>query len=497
RLLAVFPYDYGSIFWSDDLLTSEVFVCAGPALNSFRGIYWSNVYADVAGRGLTCSAVIPIYDGADRFRAIVGFDFTVDNLMTYLQGQDLAIGTPFLVNRAGQLLAHPTLVRSSDKEVRWMSDALPSELRQDPGRLLALPDGRFLSVGGAYVAAFDLDVAPWRLLFVVDKRSLALTVLGDMYVEMVLFVLLLLAMLFFLKIDRLSAALRKVLAAVESSDVAVLVADSRGVIEFVNRGFCEHTGYDAAEALGQTPRLLKSGETSPDTYRELWQTVTDGRSWHGDLLNRRKDGTVYWAATDISPILNSQGKVTHYVSAQLDVTENRRLEEELARLAVTDPLSGLANRRRFMTVLQNETERTRRSGIPFALLMFDIDHFKLVNDRYGHSMGDKAIVALANIMGAETREIDTVGRLGGEEFGVILPATGLNEAVAAAERIRQAVEGMDVTAEDGKVFRMTVSVGAAVRDGDIDPEELLRRADSALYASKNAGRNRVTPYRIE
>ncbi len=372
RLLVIHPCEQGSIYWSDALLGQEIIVNASPARNPGRGYYWSNVYADSAGKGLMCSVVNPVYDREGRFRGVIGFDFTVDSLIGYLTGEQLAIGTPFIVNKAGQLLAHPTLVKSADSKVGTLEDALPARLRPDARKLLELPPGKFAVIGDAYVTALDLGVAPWRVLFVVDKRRLGLSVLGGMHLELAGMGLLLLALFFFLK------------------------------------------------------------------------TV--------------------------------------------------RLTEELARLAVTDPLSGLANRRRFMEALRGEIERTRRSGRPFSLLMLDIDHFKHVNDTYGHNIGDQVIVALAKTLAAGIREIDTAGRLGGEEFGVILPDTGLQGALIAAERLRQAVAAMEIAAEDAPL-RVTVSIGAAERGGEeTGPEELLRRADAALYASKHNGRNRVTAY---
>jgi diguanylate cyclase (GGDEF)-like protein len=372
KILAIYPYEQGSVYWSDALLDRDIVANAAPDRNPARGCYWSDLYADSAGKGLMCSVVNPVYDRQGRFRGIVGFDFTVDTLITYLNGEELAIGTPFIVNEAGQLLAHPTLVKSSDNKIATIENALPPALRPEANRLLALPPGGFAAVGDSYVAALDLGAAPWRVLFIVDKRRLGLSVLGDMPFEIAGLGLLLLAGYYFLKTVRLS--------------------------------------------------------------------------------------------------------------------------EELARLAVTDPLSGLANRRRFMDVLRGEIERSRRSGKPFALLMLDIDHFKRVNDTYGHNVGDKVIIALARTIAAAVREIDTAARLGGEEFAVILPETGLAGALVVAERLRLAVQAMDVRAEDGAPFRITVSLGAAEWSAGAAPEELLRRADSALYASKTGGRNRVTPY---
>ncbi|MDT8903511.1 diguanylate cyclase [Anaeroselena agilis] len=371
RLLVVHPYEPGSISWSDALLARDTFVNASPARNPGRGYYWSNVYADSAGKGLMCSVVNPVYDRAGRFRGVVGFDFTVDSLIGYLTGEELAIGTPFIVNKNGQLLAHPTLVKSSDSRVSTLEDALPAPLRPAANRLLEIHPGGFAAIGDAYVTALDLGTAPWRVLFVVDKRRLGLSVLGDMRFELAGMGLLLLALFFFLR--------------------------------------------------------------------------------------------------------------------------NVRLTEELARLAVTDPLTGLANRRRFMDALHGEIGRSRRSGRPFSLLMLDIDHFKHVNDTYGHNLGDKAIMALAETLAAGIREIDIAGRLGGEEFGVILADTGLAGALVAAERLRQAVAAVNIAAGDGAAFRITVSIGAAEQGGEGgSPEELMHRADTALYASKNSGRNRVT-----
>ena len=373
RLLVIHPYEQGSIYWSDALLDKDIIVDASPAHNPTRGFYWSNVYVDSAGKGLMCSIVNPVYDREGRFRGVIGFDFTVDSLIGYLTGEELAIGTPFIVNKAGQLLAHPALVKSADSKIGTLDDALPPQIRPFARKLLELPPGEFAAIGDAYVTALDLGAAPWRVLFVVDKRRLGLAVLGSMHFELAGLGLLLLALFFFLK------------------------------------------------------------------------TV--------------------------------------------------RLTEELARLAVTDPLSGLANRRRFMAALHAEVERTRRSGRPFSLLMLDIDHFKHVNDTYGHNIGDKVIVALARTVAAGVREIDTAGRLGGEEFGVILADTALAGAIVAAERLRHAVEAMAVAAEDGTPLRVTVSIGAAERGREeAAPEELLRRADTALYTSKNGGRNKVTAY---
>jgi diguanylate cyclase (GGDEF)-like protein len=180
------------------------------------------------------------------------------------------------------------------------------------------------------------------------------------------------------------------------------------------------------------------------------------------------------------------GFLVHRVSAS---------ERQLFRIATTDPLTGIYNRRHFMTLLAREQERTLRYGNSFSLLILDIDHFKRINDRFGHPVGDEAIKAMAGAAGAHLRPTDIIGRFGGEEFVVLLPQTDEAGAVIAAERIRESVARVALLA-GAHTVRFTVSVGATTfarpakfEQGGI--EELVACADHALYAAKTAGRNRV------
>jgi len=175
-----------------------------------------------------------------------------------------------------------------------------------------------------------------------------------------------------------------------------------------------------------------------------------------------------------------------------EIAERRRLEEEMRRLSQTDDLTGVANRRHFLAQGERELRRARRYGRPIAALMVDIDRFKAINDTHGHAAGDAVLRGMGRVLRATLREIDIIGRLGGEEFAAVLPETGRVGALDAAERVRAAVEGMAVPFER-KELRCTVSVGVALAagaDGEM-LDQLLQWADSALYAAKAGGRNKV------
>lgn len=178
------------------------------------------------------------------------------------------------------------------------------------------------------------------------------------------------------------------------------------------------------------------------------------------------------------------------VLAVRDITEHKAMEARLRHLASTDPLTGIANRRHFMEQGRAEFSRSGRYGYPLSVMMLDVDHFKRINDTYGHDIGDRALRALTQECGYALRGSDLIGRLGGEEFALLLPSTALTGAHILAERIRAQVERMRVMAPSGELA-FTISIGVCALAGDDDFDALLNRADKALYAAKHGGRNRV------
>jgi diguanylate cyclase (GGDEF)-like protein len=185
-------------------------------------------------------------------------------------------------------------------------------------------------------------------------------------------------------------------------------------------------------------------------------------------------------------------KLGEWLSSQAAIAlENARLHDVVQRQAITDELTGLVNRRRFLAALEAEVVRARRLGGPLTVVLADLDDFKPINDRHGHHAGDAVLVGFADVIRDHVRDVDVAGRLGGEEFALLLPETDLDGARSGAERLRRSLEGRDLALSDGHVERVTASFGVAQLEAGQSGDELLRAADAALYRAKAEGKNRV------
>lgn len=211
------------------------------------------------------------------------------------------------------------------------------------------------------------------------------------------------------------------------------------------------------------------------------------------LRSRHVDGTEVWISCSAQPVFDEAGAYIGYRGVDVDVTELTLAQRELEQMALHDPLTGLANRRKFMSRYELELARQRRSGGSLSLLLIDIDHFKEINDRWGHLVGDDCLRRIANVLSSNLRVVDLIARFGGEEFIVLLCDTGLEQALRIAEQLRQVVAATRLEAPDGTTIGLTVSIGVASRpDGDArDFDQLLADADAGAYAAKHAGRDRV------
>lgn len=287
-----------------------------------------------------------------------------------------------------------------------------------------------------------------------------------------------------------NAALRKFKAAVDCSSAAIAITDAQAKIDYVNSAFAAARGISEPDLLGQVPALLQPG-LSPEKGLDLHASLMAGRAWRGEVCSKAADESEIWEDVSCSPVYDEEGHVSHIVAIHADITQRKIMEEELRKQAVTDALTGVSNRRRLMEVGEKEVLRRKRSNEALAALMLDIDHFKRVNDTWGHPAGDAVIRALATRCTEIVRGSDTVGRLGGEEFAIILPMTDLARAMDLAERIRVRISAEPVVWE-GQSIPFTVSIGVAdAQDSTGDFATLIGRADAALYAAKQGGRNRV------
>ncbi|MCM2327673.1 MAG: EAL domain-containing protein [Lysobacter sp.] len=281
--------------------------------------------------------------------------------------------------------------------------------------------------------------------------------------------------------------IRKLSRVVEQTANAVMITDVKGLIEYVNPKFCEITGYEAAEVIGNNPRILKSGEQPPEVYSEMWEALRTGRPWMGEFHNRRKDGSFFWCLQSVSAIRNERDEITHFVSVMEDIGSRKHAESTIRRLAYYDPLTELPNRRLFMDRLGQSVGAAQRAGTSIALLYLDIDRLKNVNDSLGHPVGDALIRAVGTRLAATMRREDTVARLEGDEFAILVG--GVRDASDAARIVEHLAQSLrrPFDARGHELF-VTCSIGVTLcpQDG-ADLEQLNRNADIALHQAKAGG----------
>lgn len=292
----------------------------------------------------------------------------------------------------------------------------------------------------------------------------------------------------------LNARNRLLIAALEAAANGIIITDASGHIEWANPSFCELTGYELIEVLGRQPaELIQSGQQDQAFYEAMWQAILSGKTWRGEIVNCRKNGELYYEELSIAPVRYETGEIRHFIGIKEDISERKRLEAQLQKLARTDPLTELYNRRVFLEHLNIEATRlTRQDALTTALLMLDLDHFKRINDNYGHAAGDQTLCHFADLIRATLRTTDISARLGGEEFAILLPGAAQADAMIIAERLRKQVETAAIPHGNGPI-RYTVSIGCtSLRAFDATrTDQALHRADIALYQAKAAGRNRT------
>lgn len=272
---------------------------------------------------------------------------------------------------------------------------------------------------------------------------------------------------------------------VEIIDANVIISstDCEGVITEASTEFCRISGYTQEELIGHNHRIVRHPDMPDSLYKEMWEELAKGHLWKGEMKNRRKDGSYYWVDAIISPRYNEKDEVIGYTAIRQDITDKKRIEE----LSITDTLTGLYNRLKLNELFSLYLSLAKRHGTPFSVIMLDIDKFKLVNDTYGHQVGDGLLQEIAELLKDNIRLEDAVGRWGGEEFLILLPSMTLDAASALAELLRARIQDNHFSVVDV----CTVSLGVATFNIDDDQMSIVARADEALYRAKEKGRNRV------
>lgn len=287
---------------------------------------------------------------------------------------------------------------------------------------------------------------------------------------------------------------------VETANDIIIVTDANldppgPKILYVNPAFVRLSGFEAHEAIGLTPRILQGPGTSRETLDVIAEDLRAGREVHQKVLNYAKSGAPYWLDLRIVPLRDVGGRIIQFVAIERDVTLDKRRLDELEYVADRDTLTGIPNRRALLRTADAELQAARAHKRPGPCLAFiDVDHFKQVNDHYGHPVGDAVLFGIADRIAENVRRVDLVARVGGEEFAVFMPSVTVSEASAIGERLRRAVSAQAFETPAGPL-QITVSIGVAeAEENEYSLSILMERADRAMYAAKQAGRDRVLTY---
>lgn len=282
--------------------------------------------------------------------------------------------------------------------------------------------------------------------------------------------------------------------AIEQTAVSIVITDVYGNIQYVNPAFENTTGYTFEEVKGKNPRILKSGLTPDEVFEELWETITSERPWEGELINKRKDESIYYEEARISPIIDTDGKITNFLGIKQDITTRKYLEEKLKQTSIRDPLTNIYNRGYVFERLYQNIELYKRERSNFSLAILDLDHFKKINDTYGHQVGDFVLKEFAEMLACKIRAYDTMGRYGGEEFVILFHNSDKVTALKTLERIAENLN--DYSFKYGKEdINITFSCGIAdameLADDELSVGSIIELADKRLYEAKEMGRNNI------
>lgn len=280
----------------------------------------------------------------------------------------------------------------------------------------------------------------------------------------------------------------------QKAPVAILITDQNGIITNTNKSFTEITGYSYEESINKNPSFLKSDKHDSEFFKEFWNTLLKDGFWQGEIWNRRKSGELYVEWLSINSIKDEENNVTNYIGIFRDTTVTRKKMDQLEKFAYIDPLTKLPNRRACEEQIESYLKLAEINNNPLAVLFMDLDHFKEVNDTYGHKIGDLLLTEIGTRLKACVRKDDIVARISGDEFIVVLKGiTDNNKIKEISNNIIKSVN-QDIILENNKC-NVGISIGISLYPTDANSAtKLIKMADEAMYSSKSSGRNRLKFY---
>ena len=271
----------------------------------------------------------------------------------------------------------------------------------------------------------------------------------------------------------------------------IVITDARSCIEAVNPAFCQITGYREEEIIGRPISILKSGQYGSDFYRSMYQAIEDQGYWRGEIWNRKKTGEIFPEWLTITAVRDGNNRVSHYVGVFSDMSKIKESEQQLEHLSYYDSITNLPNRALLLSRLESALEKARTSQRKVGLIAIDLDHFKHINDSLGHPAGDRLLQEFAHRLRRRLRDSDTVARLGGDDFMVVLEDVVSQEQVQSVSAIIKGLLEQPFDAGVGQELYISVSMGITLfPDHGSSVTQLLSNADVAVFKAKQEGRNR-------
>ena len=291
------------------------------------------------------------------------------------------------------------------------------------------------------------------------------------------------------QINNINSQMKKYIKIVDEN-VLTSSTDLDGNITYASEAFCEISGYTKDELIGQNHRIIRHSDMKESTYKELWETIASGKTWKGEIKNKKKNGDYYWVKASISPVFDNKEEIISYTAVREDITDKKIIEE----ISITDGLTNIYNRRYFDEIFPKIINEAKRKNELVAFVFMDIDHFKQYNDNYGHQKGDEVLINFAACLKQSLhRSSDYTFRLGGEEFAVVYQMETKEKAVEFANNLRKNIENLKIEHKYSSVSSyITASMGLICKNAnEIVIDEIYKQADDLLYQAKRSGRNQV------